>query len=585
MDPTNLSEILHQKTVDQLKPLAGMCGPHGVTRKADLVNHIIQTLTSPASFRQLWDRLDTLSQKVVGTAYHNEGEFDDGAFVAQYGALPERPLSRWSLYGEPILLDLFIYNGHIPPELLPLLTDMVPPPEKFEVVGLKNQPIVLDGDGSALEITHTDTEQAGLHDLLAYLRLVDQGQMKVSNTTSRATLGSLKKIMSVLLQGDFLPLPDPYRATDTIRPFGLDVFAQEARLVNAAKGSTTLKLTRLGQNFYQNQTPELLLEAFENWVQKGSFDELSRISAIKGQNAKGTRLTKPATRREPISEALSWCPAGVWINIEDFYRAVKIWHFDFEVENSHYSNLYIDDREYGSLYGDTYWLMTKGLYINAVLWEYLGTIGAVDLLYTAPEMASLDNDFDYYNDDGYFSLYDGLKYFRVNPLGAFLLGHVSAYVPATPDIPALFNIAADQTLTLTAPEHLTPNDHYLLEQMTLPRKKGSYKLDTHRLLTSLEAGADFNQLADFLRTNHAGPLPETISTWLETLAQNTQAFKVGGQALLVKVESAALVEMALSDDKLQRLCSPIDAKTLVVPASKEKDFRARLKELGYVLAG
>jgi hypothetical protein len=229
--------------------------------------------------------------------------------------------------------------------------------------------------------------------------------------------------------------------------------------------------------------------------------------------------------------------------------------------------------------------MTKGLYINAILWEYLGTIGAVDLLYTAPEMAYFDSDFDYYYDDDYFSLYDGLKCFRINPLGAFLLGHVSKYVPSVPETPALFKIAADQTLTLTAPEHLTPNDHYLLEQMTLPRKKGPYKLDTHRLLTSLEEGADFNQLADFLRANHNGPLPETITAWLEMIAQNTQAFKVGGQALLVKVESEALMELALADDKLQRLCSQIDTKTLVVPATREKDFRARLKELAYVLAG
>jgi hypothetical protein len=45
------------------------------------------------------------------------------------------------------------------------------------------------------------------------------------------------------------------------------------------------------------------------------------------------------------------------------------------------------------------------------------------------------------------------------------------------------------------------------------------------------------------------------------------------------------MELALADDKLQRLCSQIDTKTLVVPATREKDFRARLKELAYVLAG
>ena len=32
---------------------------------------------------------------------------------------------------------------------------------------------------------------------------------------------------------------------------------------------------------------------------------------------------------------------------------------------------------------DDTWLLTNGLYINVVLWEYLGSIGALDLLYLA----------------------------------------------------------------------------------------------------------------------------------------------------------------------------------------------------------
>ena len=588
MEQMKLVDQLYNKTVDQLRPLASMCGPAAGTRKAELIQHIYETLTDPNSLKLLWGRMDSLSQKVIGAAYHNDGEFNAAGFLAQYGALPERPRSRWSWYGEPIMLDLFIYEGHLAPELMPLLADLVPAPEKFQVIGLQDAPesFFLDNQGEhPLELTRADTEQTGLHDLIAYLRLVDQGQIKISATSSRATLGSIKKIQNSLLVGDFLPLLDKFRATDTIRPFGLDVFAQEAKLVNKGRGASILKLTKLGQSFYQSRDPELLLEAFETWTQKGAFDELSRISAIKGLKAKGTRLTKPSSRREAVIEALSWCPVGVWIDIEDLYRAIKIWHFDFEVENTHYSNLFIGDREYGGLYGDSYWRTTKGLYTNALLWEYLGTIGVVDLVYTDPDSAYFDADFDYYYDDDYFSLYDGLKYFRINNLGAFLLGQADEYIPAALDLPPLFSIAADHTLTLTAPEQLTPNDQYFLEQMTTSGKKGRYRLDTSRLLTVLEGGADLAQLSEFLTTRHAGPLPSEIVTWLEKAKHSTTAFQLDGQALLVKTQSPELAEMAATDPTLRKYCTLIDRQTLVIPVSKEKPFRTRLKALAYILSG
>lgn len=581
-----LAEILYQKTNDVLRRLAALCGGcSGATRKDDLVRCIHRALMIPESLRQLWQRLDYLSQKAVAAAYHNDGEFNRSAFVAQYGAMPDQPKTKgllWWSY-EPILLDLFIYDGRLPSDLMPMLADLVPPPEKFQLEGLSAKPTLLDSTGEPLDLICTETEQAGLHDLMAYLRLVDQGQIKISARSTRATIGSIRKILETLVDGDFLPLPEKYRAGDTIRPFGLDVFAQEAGLAARVRGRNELQLTEAGREFYQNQKPKVLLAAFETWTQQGSFDELSRIPAVKGQNARGTFLTRPASRREPVIEALSWCPVSVWIDIQDFYDAIKIWHFDFEVETTRYSNLYVGDREYGLLYnGDSYWTLVKGLYINAILWEYLGTIGALDLLYIPPEEAYLDIEADYYWDE-YYSPYDGLKYFRINNLGAYLLGQAGEYIPSKPLERALFAISDDLLVTLTRPGELTPNDRHLLEQVAIPQNDDHYRLDTQRLLISLEEGGDLEHLTDFLKTRHPGPLPQKVLAWLEKVEQNSQAFKTSGQALFIEARSDDLVEMILADPVLQKFCKLFDRKTLVIPASKEKAFRTRLKELEFVL--
>ena len=97
---------------------------------------IHRMVMQPESLRQVWSQLDELSKKVIAAAYHNEGEFNQPAFVAQYGLLPERSQKgQWSYYYNPILLDLFIYHGQLPSDLMPLLVDLVSPPDKFQLTG------------------------------------------------------------------------------------------------------------------------------------------------------------------------------------------------------------------------------------------------------------------------------------------------------------------------------------------------------------------------------------------------------------------------------------------------------------------
>ena len=587
-----LSEILYQQTNDILKRLAGLCGCSGATRKDDLVRCIHKAVMTPTSLERLWAKLDNLSKKAVAAAYHNDGEFNATAFAAQYGSLPEHPQSQWSWEAKPILLDLFlysplprqafnVYNPIIPSDLMPLLAKLVPPPDKFQVVGSRAAPKTVAGRyRKPVDLICVETEQVGLHDVVAYLRLVNEGKITTDEASGRATLAGIKHIVASLLQDDFLPLPEKYRANQTIRPFGLDGFAREAGLVKTGPQNRA-QLTPTGQKFYQTQDVELLLEAFETWTREGRFDELSRISAIKGQKSRSTFLTPPSSRREAIIEALSWCPAGVWIDLEDFYRAIKIWHFDFEVEKTAYSSLYVGSKEYGELYGEIYWPVVKGSYIKVLLWEYLGAIGALDLLYTYPEDAPLKAKLPFF--DEFFSPYDGLKYFRINPLGAYLLGQAGEYLPSKPLYPPLFTISTDLVVTITNPDELTPNNRSYLEQMAVTIGKGCYRLDTQRLLTSLEEGQDLNHLEEFLQKRHTSLLPLEVLSWLEQMREKSQAFKKGENALFIKVESADLVELALADPILQKICYSIDKKTIVIPANKEKVLRARLKELDYIL--
>ncbi len=577
-----LFDIFYDYTNDDLKKLLQLLkAPSKLTRKDQMVVFLLDELLSPAKLRSHWTRLDALAQKAVAAAYHDDGTFHANAFVVQYGALPERPKSDWYWTREPILWDLFVYNNQIPTDLMPLLADLVPPAERFQVTGLVEAPKLAVSFDEPQPLLHADTEEAGLHDLAIYLRLLDQNQLTLSSSSYKLTAASLQKLLDRLLLGDFFPHANKPQLEETYRPFGLNIFTQDAGLASRFGGG---QVTDHGKAFLQAQNPEILLEAFERWTNQGSFDELTRIDAIRGQKSKNIRLSKPGTRRAAIVEALSWCPVNVWISIEEFYRALVIWHFDFDLEEGREQKLYVGyGREvayHGWADANSRWRLTKGLYVNAVLWEYLGTIGVLDLLYLDPEQAEFPAE-AYYHDEAYYSRYDGLKYFRINKLGAYLLGQASTYEHRRPVDEPLFTIAADRSVTLRDPAALTPNLHSQLLQIAQDGGNHCYHLDTQLLLTALEEGNDFIALTNFLAECNAGPLPSEVNAWLEQVKTNSRAFTRGAQAVYIKAHSAELVQQILADPTLGKFCHAIDPKTLVVTANREKTLRNRLKEWGY----
>lgn len=569
--------MLYGYTNDVLKKFMDLTPaktPYG--RKAEMVDYLSNMLLNQTAVS--WQKLDPLAQKAVAAAYHNGGDLDTTAFKAQYGALPQRAPSEYGRYfSKPIWFELFIYYDQIPTDLIPRLAGLVPPPDRYRLAGDETLPPPLPG---AAKRFIAETEQIGLNDLLTFLRLVDQGIIKFSSSTSQITGASVRKVAENLMAGDFYPLPEKPRAKETIRPFGLNTFARESGLI-----TRTGKLTKAGRTLLQTHDLEILLDAVEKWAENGRFDELSRITAVKGQRSRKVRLTPAHERRSRVFEALSWCPTDVWIDINDFYRAFKVWQFDFDVEKTDYTYLSLGgSAHYDSWYSEEdYWLVTKGLFINAIIWEYLATIGAIDLAYVNPEETELPVASDWYWDDSAYSPFDGLLYFRINKLGAFLLGQADEYTPAQPETDSLFTISADLELTLLNPAELTPNVRILLEAVTVPKDELHYQLDTQKFLTALEEGQPWQALADFLTEYHEGLLETAVADWLTRLQTNTTSIKRGKAALFITVAHPALANMITKDSLLGSFAHAINKKTIVIPASRERTFRKRLKELEYLL--
>ena len=153
-----------------------------ITRKDDRIAYISQTLLDKPSLRFLWQQMDGISRRAISVAFHNGGEFNQAAFVAQYGTSAAAPQEEGRLvsyyYKEPILFDLFVIGGHIPDDLMPLLADLVLQPERFQIEGAAEAPVSLELGGYVEDVTAVETELIGRTDLLTYLQLMEQQQLR-----------------------------------------------------------------------------------------------------------------------------------------------------------------------------------------------------------------------------------------------------------------------------------------------------------------------------------------------------------------------------------------------------------------------
>lgn len=586
-----LAEELEGYTRVDLEALVRTCrglvggAPRG-TRKAQLIDYLVRSLTAPGALPTLLAALEPLEREALAAAAHLGGTFDAEAFLARHGSLPGAIVDRSGSfyrgfgYGRKAQpFDLFLHRRAVPAELAEALAAALPAPEPFRLQGSTEAPDAAPDD-PARPLRRADTEVAGLHDLSVHLQLTEAGRLVRSAASEQLTPKSLEALLAGLLEGDLLPHQGRPRLQDTIRPFGLDVFARSSGLL----GRGGRGLSARGRAFLYERSPEALLDAFETWTQAGSFDELSRVEALKAQKAKATLLTAPQERREAVIEALSWCPDGEWISVEAFYGAIKIWHLEPEIEAPGSRGLYLHHPLYGRLEDyprSVRRALVTGLYLNALLMESLGSIGAVDLLFLPAEDAGLR--VPHPGLSGPFSRYDGLAYFRINPLGAYLLGQASAYqVPEGLSAPR-FTIGNDLTLRLDPARTPTPLLEEWLDRVATPLGGGRYRLETRTLLEAVEGGTPVEHLRAFLERGHDGPLPSVVTRWLQEIEGRLGALEHQGGALLVGVRSSAALEAILADGVLGKMVELIGGSTLVVPARREAAVRKRLKDLGYLL--
>ena len=629
-----LSEALNLLTVDRLKELIDLLSSTSrPTRKAEIITVLRRHLTGK-SLQKLWHELDETQRLAVSeTLYGPDGAFAETRFRAKYGAMPvfDTTANRKGYrVTRPTLLRLFLYPAHrydsgatvIPRELQERLRVFVPPPEAPALPAWEELPATAAEGGKHSEqssedsgeeaaatgrsvygrprrtspietaarnapLVRRDMERAARQDLLAVLRLIERGKVAVSATTRQASAAAIRNVAAILCDGDFYdPAPKKKHAREQtvgpLRAFAWPWLVQAAGL--AERRGTRLALTKAGRAAVSPPPADTLRRLWQRWLKTTLLDEFCRIDAIKGQRGRAKRtMTAASSRRAPITEALKECPVDLWVHISDFSRFMQAsGDFDFSITRDPW-RLYIAEAHYGSLgyEGHDGWNILQERYLLCLLFEYAATLGLIDVAYSDPHGARWDYmDLWGADDLDFLSRYDGLHYFRLNPLGAFCLGVAETYEPKTP--PARASLTVLPNLRLKVMEvPLSGEEKLVLETYATAESEEVWCLDRDKTLSAIESGHDANELRDFLTARDDQPLPETVEGFLRDTLRRTRALMPHGTALLIECIDSDLAALLASHARTAKLCLRAGERHLAVRAESEDAFRKAVHRIGY----
>lgn len=401
-----LNQALFSLTVDNLKLYLRLFLPdeQGGNKKAELIERIENGLKDN-KLQVQYQRLDQWQQLAVAeTLYAPDKLFHADEFKAKYATSPTLSHSKddnhsyYSHQKEPARIRLFLHSSDkysryaltIPDDICTQLKAFVAKPKQASLSSKTELPGQSE-ENQALTIR--PMEQEALLDLHLMLHLVEQGKIQVSEKTGRGSKTTLGLLTDTLNNADFYPLTPKQHKWEqeigSIKAFAWPLLLQTAKLVQI--NGKKLALSKTGVSKLSNPPADILRLIWQRWQKNTLLDEFKRIDEIKGQNSKGRIITAVAPRRAVIQDALCQCPQGKWVEVDNFFNFMQASQRHFEISHNPWK-LYISDAQYGSLGYDGChdWTILQGRYLLCLLFEYVATLGMIDVAYTEPENARDD---------------------------------------------------------------------------------------------------------------------------------------------------------------------------------------------------
>ena len=599
MTAMDTREILEVLRVDRLRTLAKRLGvAKSGLRKGVLVEDLARLVATNAALVLQFCTDD--EKTVLAELAYNDGVLNTDVFRCKYGR--PCPALRYYDYGTEIsTLAVMVYavdreELRLVPGVAETLRGLLGEPSPATLTTRTDVPEVCkpgdcDDERYIREIHVFPPERTMLAELRRMLSLVQAGKLAVAAKSKRPTDAATRRMAEALVAPDLqlevppdkIDRPWPPDKAGAVRAHAWGVILQQCGWCRA-KGSK-LELTRAGKGLLSGIGSADLKAGFFRMVKDDSFDELNRITNIRGQGGKGKRtMTPPSSRKAAIVCSMEEWPVGEWVCPPEAFRFATAGGEHFSVCRDNAWELYFVEKQYGSLGFDGTGDGLEIQYLRAFLMESLATLGLVDIAYVYPHglWPELDQSWGI-EDLDFCGRYDGLLYVRLNALGAYCLGLAQDYEAPQTEARKLLKVLPNLDVALVGEESPSPADVAMLELMARPAGQFVWKLDEGRILKYVESGGAVADLRAFLENGAENELPQTIDVFLAGVESKRHAVVGMREAILIEMADAVTAATIAHDTQAGKYCHLAGGRYLAVAKSSQRAFRGALRKMGYVL--
>jgi hypothetical protein len=415
--------------------------------------------------------------------------------------------------------------------------------------------------------------------------LIEQGKIQVSDKTGIASKTTQSLLATHLSGGDYYSNADNLGVLAlTVKAFSWPLLLQSSGLVQI--NGTKLALKPAGLKANTGQPAQILQSIWTKWLKASDFDEFSRIDTIKGQKTKSRHMSNVSNRRLSIVAALKKCPINEWIALDDFSRFMQAENFSFQVSHDPWK-LYICDQEYGNLgYQDSHdWNILQLRYLLCFLFEYAAPLGLIDIAFTSP----VGTRHDYGNlwgteDLDFLSQYDGLHYFKINPLGAYCLQMSAHYQPTSIPSAIKLSLIGDSAIKLVQGS-MSGEELLRMEVWSVQESESLWRLNKAKVVLALEQGREISEIINFLQSRDEQPMPPAMENFFKLCSKHCNALKNQGMARIIQCRTQEIANTIEQHPETIKLCQRISELQLLVPVRNEDKFRAATRMLGFGFEG
>ena len=403
-----------------------------------------------------------------------------------------------------------------------------------------------------------------------YCSYIEQGNLNYSQSTDKLLKSSLIRMAKYCQIEDFYDNKDKklqYLKTKLIINF-LEDWACKA----------------------QENPAEFLRQIFLNFFQKtqdNSIDLYEFLYHLKGGYFEYDYEVREAKIKKSLLKLLKTLPLSQWISVENMVQYIIYRDIYIEVidKTGARGELYFN-KKYKTSFGYSYdRASTVKYFTDAVVVPFLKTMmflfagfGIVDIAYDFPKNQILQEI-----GHNYLSVFDGLRYVRLTPLGAFIVGLTKKF-----NITILEEESAklflDPKRLLITIEGKDPLKILSLEKIADKISENCYKVNYQSFLRGCAGKQDINQKISLFHTNIAKNPPQIWKEFLEdVLTKINPLVKKQKMSIFKLQQNKELISLMASDEVLKQSILKAEGYHILIASENIEKVVKRLKEFGYFI--